>query len=86
MLHEDDDEAVVERITTRADVSSAIVEEENCELRSKNIDLQYELDAITTSFMYRRMKSIAAKIDRLFPDNTSRGEFRKKLRELLGRI
>ena len=83
LISQYDDEAIVERITTRADVSSAIIEEENYELRSKNNDLQYELDAITTSFMYRRMKSIATKIDRLFPDNTSRGEFRKQITRTL---
>lgn len=68
-----------ERRTKPGHVSTATIEEENYELRTKNVALHYELDAITTSFMYRHMKSLATKIDRLLPDNTARGEFRKRI-------
>jgi len=63
--------------------ASTLVEEIN-DLRSENIDLRHELNAITASFMYRCMRFLATKIDRLFPDNTVRGKFRKRITHALG--
>ena len=64
-------------------VDASIFDEEIYDLRSENADLRYELSAITTSFMYRCMKSLATKIDHLFPDNTRRGKFRKRITQAL---
>jgi hypothetical protein len=71
-------------------VYASILEEENYELRTENIDVhdlqivQDELRAVRASFIYRSMKSLATKIDRLFPDNTTRGRLRKRITEALG--
>ena len=73
--YEDENEVPTERMTTQRNLYSSMLEEENYVLRSESI----ELSAIRTSFMYRSMKCLAMKIDRLFPDNTTRGRFRKRI-------
>jgi len=82
--YEDEAETPSER-TTQGNVYASTLEEEVYELRSEKKQLQDELSAITTSFMYRCMKSLATKIDRLFPDNTTRGKFRKRITQALRR-
>src|SRR5208282_2604078 len=82
--YEDEAETLSER-TTQGNVYASTLEEEVYELRSEKKQLQDELSAITTSFMYRCMKSLATKIDRLFPDNTTRGKFRKRITQALRR-
>jgi hypothetical protein len=88
--YEDETGTRSESTTTRGNVYASIDEEEiyelrseNIELRSKNMDLLHELSTITTSFMYRCMAFLATKIDRLFPDNTVRGKFRKRITQAL---
>ena len=71
--------------TKRGNVYTSALEEEVYELRSENKQLQDELSAITTSFMYRCMKSLATTIDRLFPDNTTRGKLSKRITQALRR-
>ncbi len=83
--YEDETETPSEETTRRDNAHVSTLEEEIYNLRSENNDLRYELGAITTSYMYRCMKSLATKIDRLFPHNTTKGRFRKHITQALTR-
>jgi hypothetical protein len=55
-------------------------------IESLNTQLQhayFELDSIKSSFGYRVMRFYGSRIDRAFPDDTRRGEFKKIIRESL---
>jgi hypothetical protein len=52
---------------------------ESNEIRRENIHLLSELNAIKNSVMYRDMKYLASKFDKLFPDETARGAIRKHI-------
>jgi GT2 family glycosyltransferase/predicted nucleic acid-binding Zn-ribbon protein len=55
----------------------AILASEKDELRSKLTYTRAELDEIKRSFGYKFMRFYGSRIDRLLPDDTRRGEFRK---------
>ncbi len=79
--YEDETETPSEETAREDNVHVSAFEEEIYNLRLENNGLRYELSSITTSYMYRCMKSFATKIDRLFPHNTTRGRFRKHITE-----
>ncbi|MGP8069928.1 MAG: hypothetical protein ACLP5V_08565 [Candidatus Bathyarchaeia archaeon] len=65
---------------------NTLLQSENNRLRSENTQVRsafapawFELNAIRNSVMYRCMKFLASKIDRLFPDKTRRGRMRKRV-------
>ncbi len=83
--YEDETETPSEETAREDNVHVSAFEEEIYNLRLENNGLRYELSSITTCYIYRCMKSLATKIDRLFPHNTTRGRFRKHITEALSR-
>jgi hypothetical protein len=55
------------------------IRSEASEIRLENIHLLSELNDVRNSVMYRHMRSLASKIDILFPDGTTRGAIRKRI-------
>ena len=88
--YEDETGTPSEGLSTQGRVDASIGAEEiyelrseNDELRSRNKALRNELGAIRTSFIYRCMNILATNLDRLFPDDTLRGRFRKRITQSL---
>ena len=55
------------------------VREELATLQEELATLQEELDGIKNSFGYKLMRFYSTRIDRVFPDGTRRGEFRRRV-------
>lgn len=62
---------------TRLESQLAVRDEKITNLAEEKTRLESEVSDIKGSFGYRWMRFYASRIDRLFPDGTSRGEFRK---------